>query len=164
MLNVPDAFVTAVEVVPFALFLTRTVAPGITPPPASTTVPEMDEVVLPCANADGLARQIRAAANISRHRLCLIYCSSEVCTRIAPASPDKPHRLRCRDGCSPVPYEANSDGVNEIGTNVFRLAVVYIRNGCICDGLSCPAPVTGGARHWRDECRNLRDQSRVFCP
>jgi hypothetical protein len=49
MTNVPCTLVTALWVVPVAVFLTTAVAPGIAPPEASTTVPVSDVVTPPWA-------------------------------------------------------------------------------------------------------------------
>ena len=46
----PVSFVTAPNEVPVALFVTATVAPGITPPAESTAVPESEAVAVPCAD------------------------------------------------------------------------------------------------------------------
>src|SRR5687768_9356768 len=50
MVNTPFALVVTVALTP-ASPATLTVAPGITPPPESVTVPVIDDVVPPCANA-----------------------------------------------------------------------------------------------------------------
>jgi hypothetical protein len=48
---VPVVLVTVSKVVPVAVFLTTTAAPGMTPPLGSTTTPEIDDVAPPCAYA-----------------------------------------------------------------------------------------------------------------
>jgi hypothetical protein len=50
--------------------LTTTVAPGTNPPPESTTTPVIDEVAVPCADADVLMNANRStAAMLLRHLL-----------------------------------------------------------------------------------------------
>jgi hypothetical protein len=46
--NTPSVLVTVSKLEPVPLFLTTTEAPGTTPPPVSTTTPEMDVVAVPC--------------------------------------------------------------------------------------------------------------------
>jgi hypothetical protein len=43
--------------------LTTTVAPGTNPPPESTTTPVIDEVAVPCADADVLMSATRSTAD-----------------------------------------------------------------------------------------------------
>ncbi len=52
--NAPAVLLTASNVLAVALFLTITVAPGTTPPAASTTTPASDEFALPWAIANVL--------------------------------------------------------------------------------------------------------------
>jgi hypothetical protein len=60
----PAEFVTTVWVTPVALFLTTTVAPGMTPPSASTASPERDELAVACPKAGVLASaSIRGSAS-----------------------------------------------------------------------------------------------------
>src|SRR4029453_7562147 len=54
MVNVPLAAETAVDVPAVAALVAVMVAPGIMPPPLSTTTPEMDELDAPCAKAGPL--------------------------------------------------------------------------------------------------------------
>src|SRR5688572_2951666 len=59
-LNVPVPSVMALYFVAVALFATTTLAPGMTPPAASTTVPASVEVV--CAQPDAVDSRMRKAA------------------------------------------------------------------------------------------------------
>ena len=61
IVKTPSLFVTALKDVPPA-FATTTVAPGMTPPPLSTTVPLIEDVVVPWANAGVTAMTVRIAA------------------------------------------------------------------------------------------------------
>ena len=64
IVKVPLAAVIAVDVPAVASLVAVTEAPGITPPPESTTVPEMDEFEVPWANAGALTSAM--ASTISR--------------------------------------------------------------------------------------------------
>src|SRR5687767_6764472 len=61
IVNTPSAFVTADALTP-ASPSTLTLAPGMTPPPLSVTVPVIDEVVPPCANTGLTASTVSTTA------------------------------------------------------------------------------------------------------
>src|SRR5580765_269240 len=72
-LKPPSEPLTVLTSSPVPLFLIFTLAPGITPPDVSTTMPLREEKKLPCANAGTLTARVRAAARTSR--MTLIYRS-----------------------------------------------------------------------------------------
>src|SRR3954470_11196486 len=65
MLNSPFSLVTLSNCAPVALFLATTLAPGITPPELSTTVPASAEFATPCAYAG--VENSTAVTAASRH-------------------------------------------------------------------------------------------------
>ncbi len=74
MVNPPCSFVVAVKSAPVATFFATTLAPGITAPDASVTVPMMEDAVPPWANADVTSTTlISAVVSHARNTQCLIF-------------------------------------------------------------------------------------------
>ena len=78
--NCPSALVTASDVAAVAMFFTMTLAPGMTAPDVSVTVPESDDVAPPWAKAAGAPMATTATArkaetnslrSTTRHELLL---------------------------------------------------------------------------------------------
>src|SRR5262249_21170906 len=69
--NAPDALVICCTETPVASFLMTTVAPGITPPSASTTTPLSELAAVPWADADRAARDMRAIARNQTTLRCM---------------------------------------------------------------------------------------------
>src|SRR5262245_48325219 len=70
--QLPVLFEMTVWVTLVALFLTTTVAPGMTPPPLSTTIPDSAEDPEPCAYAGEAAINRHTTIHTSLCRPCFI--------------------------------------------------------------------------------------------
>src|SRR5687767_14513202 len=71
--NVPVSLVTTGKVAPVATALTSTLAPGMTPPLASTTMLESDDVAPPCAYARVLTRHTNTSAASGRRKASFMF-------------------------------------------------------------------------------------------
>ncbi len=100
----PELLLTTVVSTAVALFFTTTVAPGITPPPVSTTSPDSEAV--DCAYANELAIDTHRASITSLLRLSLIVSPSLL--SVTRAGHRRDRRRKCRDRLS-IPRD---NGVN----------------------------------------------------